>query len=80
MHLKYKQNMVWYDEDTNTYHLIQSYQTIGSLEVALVEAKVKSKTVARKDEEFNEKTDEEQESGEDSSISIEHDELYESLD
>jgi len=58
MHLKYKQNMVWYDEDTNTYHLIQSNQTIGSLEVSLVEAKVmtrvKSKPLENKEEEFGE--------------------------
>jgi len=40
MHLKYKQNMVWYDEDEMTYHLIQKPQTINSLEVALVDAKV----------------------------------------
>lgn len=41
--LKYKESMVWYDEDTMTYHLMQSYQTISSLEVALVETKVMSR-------------------------------------
>ncbi len=79
MKLKYKESDVWYDEDTMTYHLMQSYQTIASLEVALVETKVKSKTVTRKEE----KQDEEQESGEDSGISIGEeieDESYESLD
>lgn len=40
MHLKYNQNMVLYDEDEMTYHLIQKPQTINSLEVALVDAKV----------------------------------------
>jgi len=40
MHLKYKQNAVVYDEDDETYHLIQKPQTINSLEVALVDAKV----------------------------------------
>ena len=40
--LKYKQSMVWYDEDTLTYHLIQKPQTINSLEVALVDTKVVS--------------------------------------
>jgi ribosomal protein S8 len=41
--LKYKESMVWYDEDTMTYHLMQSYQTISSLEIALVETKVMSR-------------------------------------
>lgn len=40
--LKYKQSMVWYDEDNETYHLIQQPQTINSLEVALVDTKVVS--------------------------------------
>ena len=77
--LKYKESIVWYDEDTMTYHLMQSYQTIGSLEVPLVETKMKSKTVTRKEE----KQDEEQESSEESGISIGEeieDESYESLD
>jgi hypothetical protein len=74
--LKYKESMVWYDEDTMTYHLMQSYQTIASLEVPLVETKVKSKTVARKEE----KQDEEQESGEYSIGEEIDDESYESLD
>ena len=43
MKLKYKQSIVWYDEDEATYHLIQSPQTIGSLEVALVDTKVVNK-------------------------------------
>jgi len=40
MHLKYKENMVWFDEDEETYHLIQKPQTINSLEVPLVDARV----------------------------------------
>ena len=32
--------MVWFDEDDETYHLIQKPQTINSLEVPLVDAKV----------------------------------------
>lgn len=83
MKLKYKESVVWYDEDTMTYHLMQSYQTIGSLEVALVETKVKSKSGERKNEEYNENKDEEPDSGEESGISIGEeieDESYESLD
>jgi hypothetical protein len=30
--LKYKENMVWYDEDDNTYHLIQNKYTIHDIE------------------------------------------------
>lgn len=30
--LKYKENMVWYDEDDNTYHLIQNKYTINDIE------------------------------------------------
>ena len=30
--LKYKENMVWYDNDKGTYHLIQNKNTISSLE------------------------------------------------
>ena len=30
--LKYKENFVWYNEDTNTYHLIQNKNTIKQLE------------------------------------------------
>ena len=48
MRLKYKQNMVWYDEDRMTYHLIQSPQTIESLEVALVETKLEKQTQSNK--------------------------------
>jgi len=44
MHLKYKQNMVWYYEDDETYHLFQKPQTINSLEVALVDAKIVKNT------------------------------------
>ena len=32
MKLKYKENMVWYNEDDNTYHLIQNKYTIADLE------------------------------------------------
>ncbi len=57
MHLKYKQNTVVYDEDHETYHLIQKPQTINSLEVALVDAKVvknkKGQASARQVEEDN---------------------------
>lgn len=83
--LKYKESMVWYDEDTMTYHLMQSYQTIASLEVALVETKVKSKTVVRKEEKQDEGQEsggeeesvEEEESGEDSIGEEIQDESYE---
>jgi hypothetical protein len=73
--LKYKESMVWYDEDTMTYHLMQSYQTIASLEVALVETKVMSREKSKPILDV-EKSD--LESDEDSSISIEQDD--ESLD
>ena len=76
MRLKYKQNIVWYDEDKMTYHLIQSYQTIGSLEVALVETKVMgTKVLTRekpkpRDDDEESGTGSEYESDEDSGISI----------
>lgn len=33
--LKYRENMVWYDESTNTYHLIQNKYSIKDLEINL---------------------------------------------
>ena len=36
--------MVWYYEDDETYHLFQKPQTINSLEVALVDAKIVKNT------------------------------------
>jgi len=89
MKLKYKQSIVWYDEDTMTYHLIQTPQTIESLEVALVETKVltrekqKPQPVANKDEESESSSDSSSESDEESGLNIGEeieDESYESLD
>ena len=64
MHLKYKQNAVVYDEDEMTYHLIQKPQTIKSLEVALVDAKVvknkKGEAFARQVEADAEESDEDE--------------------
>ena len=42
MDLKYKQNFVWYNDDTNTYHLIQNKYTIKDLEDNLTESKLQS--------------------------------------
>ena len=85
MRLKYKQNIVWYDEDTMTYHLIQSYQTISSLEVALVETKVMGTKVLIRENPKPQDDNEESESDSDkeSGLSIGEeiqDESYESLD
>ena len=85
MKLKYKQSIVWYDEDTMTYHLIQTPQTIESLEVALVETKVMGTKVLTRENPQPQYDDEESksESDEDSGISIGEeiqDDSYESLD
>lgn len=91
MRLKYKQNIVWYDEDQMTYHLMQSYQTIGSLEVALVETKVMGTKVLTRDkpklQDDNEESDSdsgsESDSDKESGLSIGEeieDDSYESLD
>ena len=92
MRLKYKQNIVWYDDDHMTYNLIQTPQTISSLEVALVETKVmtrekrqeqpKTQTVVLEIEESeSEEPDEESDEGSGISIGEEiQDESYESLD
>jgi hypothetical protein len=41
MNLKYKENMVWYNKDENTYNLIQKQYTISDLQVNLLEESVK---------------------------------------
>jgi hypothetical protein len=41
MNLKYRENMVWYNEDENTYHLIQNKYTISDMQVNLVNESVK---------------------------------------
>ena len=40
MKLKYKQNSVWYNEDDNTYHLIQNKYKISDLEIDITTEKV----------------------------------------
>jgi hypothetical protein len=91
MRLKYKQNIVWYDDDDMTYHLIQTPQTIDSLEVALVETRVMSQekrqqqpqpeTVVVENEESFEEADEDSDEGSGISIGDEiQDDSYESLD
>jgi hypothetical protein len=41
MNLKYRENMVWYNEDDNTYNLIQNRYTISNLQVNLLNESVK---------------------------------------
>jgi len=41
MNLKYKENMVWYNEDENTFNLIQNRYTIADLQVNLLDESVK---------------------------------------
>ena len=41
MNLKYRENMVWYNEDVNTYNLIQNRYTISNLQVNLLNESVK---------------------------------------
>ena len=41
MNLKYRQNMVWYNEDDNTYNLIQNQYTISDIQVNLLNESVK---------------------------------------
>lgn len=40
MGLKYRSNIVWYNEDTGTYHLLQSKTAIKDIELDIVEAEV----------------------------------------
>ena len=82
MRLKYKQNIVWYDDDHMTYNLIQTPQTISSLEVALVETKVMTRE-KRQEQPKTQTVVPDEESDEGSGISIGEeiqDESYESLD
>jgi hypothetical protein len=41
MNLKYRENMVWYNEDENTFNLIQNRYTIADLQVNLLDESVK---------------------------------------
>ena len=41
MNLKYRENMVWYNEDDNTFNLIQNRYTISNLQVNLLDESVK---------------------------------------
>jgi len=49
MNLKYKENMVWFDENENTYNLIQNTNTISDLEINLGNDLVKSFEVGLKE-------------------------------
>jgi hypothetical protein len=41
MSLKYRENMVWYNEDENTYNLIQNKNTISDMQVNILNESVK---------------------------------------
>lgn len=40
MNLKYKNNMVWFDQDTNIYHLIQEKYSIKDMEIDIIAPEV----------------------------------------
>lgn len=53
---KYKKNMVWFDEDTNNYHLIQEKYTNKDIEVDIIEATILKNDVILKAKQPNKRS------------------------